>query len=533
MKPAIKSVLFKTSAKTDVGISGGVVSIAGLQPVSFKNITGVSQTKYRAEVAQVNTITTSGITPAASTFYGIVVYDPNRTSNGQTELAQSRTYGYTTPATLTAIGADAAAQRQYINEQIVAAVNNATNLCHATATNSTGASITITDNGGYYPNHSQSMTNVLGPNTVLTITNSGGTGFPQGIVAVTTPAVLSQGVGAKLLGDVPVLDKMFGNLISGSIAAPLTISGDGATSGQQYDSFTITSLLITETPTITGHYTYRDQEQYVYVDNGAGSSTSNLSGYWDFTRKMHQVATTLYKNDPSSVIEFFSGTVVFQDPLGLAPTGTANTLGWQMTPNTALYRVNIGTQTIVAPVLGANGLILDQDDTATEGSHTCASFRDFSNQEFIVGKDECSVVARVLATDWTDGQILVGLRKKATYTADYNDYTDLAAIGGGAADGDSVYTFGILNNAATVATDSAINFTDSAYAELLIKVAIDGKVEAYVNGTKCNIYSAGTTQMQFDSGDALIPFYQYVNIGGGDPVMAINEFAAVAANWIN
>ena len=144
---------------------------------------------------------------------------------------------------------------------------------------------------------------------------------------------------------------------------------------------------------------------------------------------MHRFIFDQYKNDPTAVIEFFDKPIVFQDALGAAPAGTADTLGWQLSPYGALNRTNIGTQTIVAPVLSANGLLIDQDDTTTEGNHTSANQGTLGVQQFVVGAEEFSVQARIVMGDWTDSHTIVGFRRKAVYTADFNDYTDLAAIG--------------------------------------------------------------------------------------------------------
>jgi len=57
-----------------------------------------------------------------------------------------------------------------------------------------------------------------------------------------------------------------------------------------------------------------------------------------------------------------------------------------LSPYGALNRTNIGTQTIFAPVLDATGLLIDQDDTAGDGSHTSANQQALGVQSFIVGK---------------------------------------------------------------------------------------------------------------------------------------------------
>ena len=63
--------------------------------------------------------------------------------------------------------------------------------------------------------------------------------------------------------------------------------------------------------------------------------------------------------------------------------------------------------------------------------------------------------------------------EKAAHAADFNDYTDLGAVG---FLGDLVYTWGILNNAATVATNTTVVPTDAAYEEYVVKVDITGAV---------------------------------------------------------
>ncbi len=300
-----------------------------------------------------------------------------------------------------------------------------------------------------------------------------------------------------------------------------------AVSGQKYDAFVINSLALAPAHNQRGQEAYIQKIQGVFIDNGTGTDTTNLAGFKAIERVFHKLLVGQYATDASTVQEWFDRPIVFQDPLGAAPTGTADTLGWQY-GYTPLNRTNIGSQTIVAPVLDDTGLLIDQDDTAGEGSHTSANQQVLGDQSFVVGKTAFMVGCRVVAGDWTDTQFMVGFRKKAVYTADYNNYTDLAAIGGGAADGDSITTQGILNNAATVATDSGTNFADGVSMLLFVKVALDGTVTTYfanANGglTSAAIYSVGTTTLILDAGDEMIPFYQHVNIGNGNPAVSIGN----------
>lgn len=519
--PIEKQILLRTSAATSVISQGGVIKVPGLTDVNKKNLTSITQVKYRPEVAQVVTIGNNSYTPVGATPYQIAVFDPNRRVSGGQEPIKY--YGYTTPDDVTTLGATAALQREAIHVAIIAAVN-ADSSNHATATTlGTGTGFTITDDGGYYPVHSQSMTNVLFVNEVLT--TSGFTADPT----VTTAGVTSNGVGANLLAQAATTDWMNGgNLTSGLPIYPKTVAGLPAVSGQNYDAFIIQSLALASSETTSGQQlALVNSVQTIWIDNGTGSSVTNLAGFKAAERVLHKLMVQVYGSDQKTVQEWFDRPIVFQDPLGAAPTGTANTLGWQY-GYTPLNRTNIGTQTIVAPVLDDTGLLLDQ-----EGSHTSANQQVLGDQSFIVGQTTYTALARVVAGDWTDTQFMLGIRRKAVYTADYNDYTDLAAIGGGAADGDSITTQGILNNAATVATDSGTNFADGVSILLKINVAIDGTVTAYYSGStgawvSVPIYSAGTTTLILDAGDEFIPFYQHVNIGGGNPAVSISEFVGVA-----
>lgn len=526
-----KAVLYRTCDRNTVQSSGGDISIAGLFGVNRKDLVNIQQIKYRAEVAQVVTVGATAYTPQPSTVYRVEVYDPNRVTFGYNE--SPKVYSYTTADTITGV---AATDRETIHAALVAKIN-ADSSNHAVAVSlGSGNGFTVTDDGSYYPVYAQNMSNVKWMNTVKTLTNSDGTGFADDNWSVTTAGVFSFGSGAKLAEMAPTVDFVYGNLVSGVLELiPLTFATAlPAVSGQNYDGFVITSLKEVPIAGVGGQLGYQEVYQIVYADNGTGTSTTNLAGFKAFERQMHKLMVSCYGNDLQTLQEWFDSPLGFQDPLGAAPTGTANTLGWQLSPtyNNGMYRINIGTQTIVAPVLNDDGLLLDQDDTATEGSHTCASIRTIGANEFVVGQTAFMVGCRVVAADWTDVQFLFGVRKKAAYAADYNDYTDLAAIGGGAADGDSITTFGILNNAATVATDTTVNFADTVSVMMWIKVDIEGNVTCYVNGTSYPVYSAGTTALVFDADDAMIPFYQVVNIGGGDPATVISEFFAVPTDTL-
>jgi len=528
MSQQTKSVLFKTSAGSDVQYVGGEIKIPGLNPIKQSRIVNFSQMNYRAEVSQVVTIGATAYTPTASTRYIVCIGDINRRDKGLTELPFQ--YSYTTPADITTLGATAALQREAISLQLVAKINAVSNNWVVAATLALGNGFTITDDAGYYPAPSQGMTNREGASTVFLKTDDDGRGFAITNLATTTAAIYANGVGAALAAYAPVFDLVYTSLISGFVDGPKASDGTSAISGQKYNLFSISYLDDSVSIPSVGHGItgILARTVNVWVDNGAGTATTNLAGYIAFSRQIHRGLYKQFANDPCAQIDFMDNVILFQGPAGAIPATTGET---KMVSDAKWVYNNIGTQTITVPTPGNTGLILDQDLTTTEGAEYTPSLLTNAPQEFTVGKSDFSVFARLVAADWTDMAWLVGFRKKAAHTADFNDYTDLGAVGTLAANGDLVTTQGILNNAATVSTSTAIAPTDAAYLTVEVLVATSGLVTCKLNDVTYPVYSVGTTALIFDAGDVMIPFLRAVNIGGGDPDFVLNEIAAVPAIW--
>ena len=523
-----KSVLFNASAGSDVQYSGDEILIAGLDAVKLSRVINFSQINYRAEVAQVITIGSVAYTPTASTPYTVEIGDVNVRDHGYTSSLKK--FSYTTPDDITTLGATAALQREAITLKLVAEINAGSPFVTA-ATLTLGNGFTVTDKAGYYPYNRQGNNGRQGASVVRPVTNSDATGFAASNYVLTTAAVYEFGTGLNLLNNAPVYDYMTGNLISGEIETPLTAAGLTAVSGQKYNMFNISYLDLVALPTAFNGTSrvFLIKNQTAYVDNGAGSSTANLAGYIAFERAMHRGLAIQYATDPSAQIDFLDNVILFQGPAGAVPATTGET---KMLSDAKWVYNNIGTNTITVPTPSNTGLILDQDLTATEGAEYTPSLLTLSPKEFVVGKADYSVFARIVAADWTDAAWLVGVRRKAAHTADFNDYTDLAAVGTLAANGDLVTTQGILNNAATVSTSTAIVPTDAAYLTVEVLVNKAGVVTCKLNDVVYPVYSAGTTALVLDAGDIMIPFVRAVNIGGGDPDLVLNEVIAIpSVSW--
>jgi hypothetical protein len=529
-----KSVLFKASAGTDVQYVGGEIRIPGLdEAIRQSRIVNFSQANYKAEVAQVVTIGASSYAPTASTRYIVTINDPNRRDMGLGE--QPFIYAYDTPDVITNLGATAALQREAIHLALVAKINAKSANHVAAASLLTGTGFTITDDASYYPAPSQGMTNVEGASTIKLKKDSNGGGFALTDIALTTAASYGLGVGAYLAALAPVVDYTTGNLISGGVSAPKAADNTYATSGQKYNLFNISYLSDVQLPLMASNYkgqTLRNAQ--VWVDNGAGSATTNLAGYIAFERAMHEsVLKNLYSSDKSATIQFFDKNFVIQGPLGAVPVTTTSLKNKFLTVEGLMNHYNIGTQTIVAPTQGAAGLLIEQDAAATEGAHYSAEVVAICPQEFVVGKSEITLINKFSAGTVANIVYMAGLRKKEAFTLDFNDYTEMAAAGTGPA-GTDLYTYGILGNAATVATDSGANAADATAVTIVIKVAISGAVSIYINDVKYPVYSVGTTPLVFAAATVLIPFFQYTNLNSAAAVPNVTELVAVGnANVYN
>lgn len=532
-----RTVLFKTSAATDVKRGGPVIEIPGLEQIFDKDIIKINQFRYRAEVVKVETITTTPATypPVASTKYLVQITDPTARRQGISNLVVPKTYIYKTPATLTDIGATAALQMEYINAQLIADINADTPNNVVAVSLGSGNGFTITDDAGYYPpKTSGGQSPREGKTSIFLPKDENGRGFTDSTQrAVTTDATYAFGKGADLLANAPVVSAVFGgNIIAGYYDTPLTTDNppQAAVSGQQYDGFYIESLTQSGIPTMDPEYVgYRIQKQWAYVDNGLGTVTTNRAGFIAFERQIHKLIGDMYKNDPKSTIEFFDLPFLAQDDLGAAPATTGQNKF--VTPYNAWVYNQIGTQTIVSGVLNDLGYILDQDLEDTEGAAYTPALTALCDQKFTVGKDSFALIVKAVATDWTDTYLKIGFRKKAAHAADFNDYTDFAGVGTDSS-GDDFVTFGILNNAATVITDTTVDGADGVASEFRVHVALDGTVSCYINNVKYPVYSVGTTALVLDAGDEMIPHIEHTNISTGDPTIVVSEAMAIAdAYW--
>jgi len=252
---------------------------------------------------------------------------------------------------------------------------------------------------------------------------------------------------------------------------------------------------------VTGQWALVPYETIVYVDNGTGASTTNLAGFIAFERAFLNLVFDFYKT-PASII-FMGDNAAVSQGLGTAlPSGVAQAENVVSFGNGfSAHYSPIATSTKLALTSTNDGLELILDATASEGVELSAPTWDNSQKQFVAGKNNFSLYAKIKIDDVSGlNPLWIGFRKKAAYTATFADYTDYAVVGLGNATGD-IYTSIELNAGGATSTDTTLNWADGETHELEVRVAASGAVTFFVDGYQVN----KSTSFTFDSGDSIIP----------------------------
>lgn len=195
-----------------------------------------------------------------------------------------------------------------------------------------------------------------------------------------------------------------------------------------------------------------------------------------------------------------SGTAAARNEMLVAGEGLA--------PPLKLSWIVIGTQTVLAPNLTANGLDLTQDTAvAADGAEIFHGLTARDPLCFTVGTDPEFYLKATLKVADVSGidPLVIGFKKVEAFQTDINDYDELAAIGiVGTAAKYQILT--ILNNAATVTTDTTQTGTDAAVVTFEVRVSSAGVVTFWIDGLAPTV----TKVFSFDSGEVVMPFLRHI-----------------------
>lgn len=222
--------------------------------------------------------------------------------------------------------------------------------------------------------------------------------------------------------------------------------------------------------------------------------------------------------DEKYVFETFQQNPVYSNKAGGAATGTAGDENILILPTTAFEYHILGTQTIVAPTITANGLNMgSMDQTANDGLELNHGILSSQIPSFTVGSDDAFFlrarfsIADVSGTD----DCAIGFRKVEANQANIDDYADMAVLN--VISGD-IKIETIVGGAATTTTDTTDNWADTETHELQVNVSAAGVVTYLIDGVAPTTTAAYT----FTDGLNVMPFFYFLqdtDIAGAVPLM--------------
>lgn len=198
-------------------------------------------------------------------------------------------------------------------------------------------------------------------------------------------------------------------------------------------------------------------------------------------------------------------------------TGAVNIMA--IGENTYEYHIKGAGQTIIAPTITATGLSISLDLTDDEGLEITQGITARGRNSFVVGTDGAFFfraklkIADVSGTD----DCAIGFRKAAAYTANIDDYTDMAVLN---VIGGDIKIETIDDNAATTTTDTTNNWADTETHTLEVRVSAAGVVTYLIDGVAPVTVAAHT----IDSGDTVIPFLFFLHATTAPGVVELIEW---------
>jgi len=233
-------------------------------------------------------------------------------------------------------------------------------------------------------------------------------------------------------------------------------------------------------------------------------------------RSVNPVNTNIASFDVDVMVQSKANT-------GAAPTGANgdyNIIYMQDRTVMEEFVIAAGGQTIIAPRLNDNGLIISGDLANAEGYEYYFGHTTRSRHQFVIGTDDAFFIeAEIQVTDCgSEDPLWVGFRKLGAPNAVYTNYTDAATIGlRHTTNDDTCITGSNLNAGGWTYTNSTDAWTDGQSKLLRVNVSDAGVVTFTMDGVAL---SASET-ITFDTGDTVIPFIHHLFIAAGGTPSAV------------
>lgn len=166
---------------------------------------------------------------------------------------------------------------------------------------------------------------------------------------------------------------------------------------------------------------------------------------------------------------------------------------------------NMGTQTIIVPIMETAGLEIGLDKTENDGVQYDLGITSRSRCVYTARTDACFVECTVALADASGvDPFYIGFRKQAARNSTLGSYTDYFVLGvEGTANPNKIQFQTNLNNAGAATTDSTDTWADAASKTIRVNVSAAGVATGLIDGASPTTEPAAFT---FDDGDVLMPF---------------------------
>jgi len=226
-----------------------------------------------------------------------------------------------------------------------------------------------------------------------------------------------------------------------------------------------------------------------------GKAINSTDYYFDFTDT----------RDPNLTIEYFTVNPITAGIAGGAATGADGDENVMIFGKNVFEYHIIGTNTKIAPIISANGLVADLDDATAEGIEITQGITARSPSAFTVGTDTFYLKVKFTLVDITGtDDCAVGFRGDEAYQAAIDDYNDMAALNVIAG---AIKIETIDDNATTTTTDTTDTWADTETHSLEVYVDSDGAVTYMIDGAA----PTTTAAHSIDTGDVVVPFFHFLN----------------------
>jgi hypothetical protein len=197
---------------------------------------------------------------------------------------------------------------------------------------------------------------------------------------------------------------------------------------------------------------------------------------------------------------------ILQLSTGAAPANTDTGVIRMLCNGVYFEKTNIGTQTLFMPTLAAGGIDVAGDQEANDGFAITQGITANDKHAYKVGTDG-AFFARIkfsLADVSGTDDCSFGFRKAEAHQAAVDNYDEMASLN--VISGD-IKIETILNNGATVVTDTTDNWADNETHELEVRVSAAGVVTYRID----NKLPTTTAAFTFDADEVVVPFFQFIH----------------------